>query len=292
MLSISHLTKVYSGGDKALTDISFQVPKGQVVGLIGPSGAGKSTLIRCINRLVEPSSGQVMLNDQAITGLPAGQLRRLRRQIGMIFQEYALVERLTVMENVLSGRLGYVNFWQSYLRRFPAKDVQRAQALLDRVGLLAHRDKRADALSGGQRQRVGIARALAQEPALLLIDEPTASLDPKTSRQIMRLLLEICRESGLPAIINIHDVLLAQQFTDRIIGLRAGQVVYDGSPQGLSHEVLTQIYGEEDWAAMQQAAAEEVEDAKQVANQASGQSASEAANQGNRYESVKAVELV
>lgn len=259
MLTIQALTKVYPGGDKALTDISFDVAKGQVVGLIGPSGAGKSTLIRCINRLVEPSSGVISLNDHAITGLNQAQLRRARRQIGMIFQEYALVERLTVMENVLSGRLGYVNAWQSFWRQFPAKDVQRAQALLDRVGLLSHRDKRADALSGGQRQRVGIARALAQEPALLLIDEPTASLDPKTSRQIMRLLLEICRESGLPAIINIHDVLLAQQFTDRIIGLRAGQVVYDGSPQGLSHAVLTDIYGEEDWAAMQKAADDDIE---------------------------------
>jgi len=257
MLTIDKLTKVYKTGDKALTDVSFTVPKGQVVGLIGPSGAGKSTLIRCVNRLVEPTEGTVRLNDLDITRLRAGELRRARRRIGMIFQEYALVERLTVMENVLSGRLGYVPFWRSFTRRFPGEDIAKAFRLLDRVGLSAHADKRADALSGGQRQRVGIARALEQDPELLLVDEPTASLDPKTSRQIMRLIVEICRESGLPAIINIHDVVLAQQFADRIIGLQAGRVVFDGPAKGLTEAVLTQIYGEEDWTAMRQAAAED-----------------------------------
>ncbi len=255
MLSVERLTKTYRTGDKALSDVSFTVPKGQVVGLIGPSGAGKSTLIRCVNRLVEPTSGSVRLNDVDVTRLGTGDLRRARRRIGMIFQEYALVERLTVMENVLSGRLGYVPFWRSFTRRFPAQDIARAFALLDRVGLSAHADKRADALSGGQRQRVGIARALEQEPELLLIDEPTASLDPRTSRQIMRLITEICRESGLPAIINIHDVVLAQQFTDRIIGLQSGCVVFDGPPSALTDDVLTRIYGQEDWKAMHKVAA-------------------------------------
>ena len=259
MLRIQSLTKTYKTGDKALTDVSFDLPKGQVAGLIGPSGAGKSTLIRCINRLVQPTSGKVLLNGLDITALGAGDLRRARRRIGMIFQEYALVERLTVMENVLSGRLGYVPFWRSFTRRFPPEDIQRAFRLLDRVGLSAHVNKRADALSGGQRQRVGIARALEQEPELLLIDEPTASLDPKTSRQIMRLIVEICRESGLPAIINIHDVVLAQQFTDRIIGLQAGRVVFDGPPAGLTEEVLTRIYGAEDWTAMRKGAAEDAQ---------------------------------
>ncbi|CUB00489.1 phosphonate ABC transporter ATP-binding protein [Pannonibacter indicus] len=259
MLHIQSLTKTYKTGDKALTDVSFDLPKGQVAGLIGPSGAGKSTLIRCINRLVQPTSGKVLLNGLDITALGAGDLRRARRRIGMIFQEYALVERLTVMENVLSGRLGYVPFWRSFTRRFPPEDIQRAFRLLDRVGLSAHVNKRADALSGGQRQRVGIARALEQEPELLLIDEPTASLDPKTSRQIMRLIVEICRESGLPAIINIHDVVLAQQFTDRIIGLQAGRVVFDGPPAGLTEEVLTRIYGAEDWTAMRKGAAEDAQ---------------------------------
>lgn len=259
MLSVTNLTKTYKTGDKALTDVTFDVPKGQVVGLIGPSGAGKSSLIRCINRLVEPSTGSITLNGMDITRLGSSDLRRARRRIGMIFQEYALVERLTVMENVLSGRLGYVPFWRSFTRRFPGTDIATAYRLLDRVGLSDHVDKRADALSGGQRQRVGIARALAQDPELLLIDEPTASLDPKTSRQIMRLIVEICREAGLPAIINIHDVVLAQQFTDRIIGLQAGRVVFDGAPAQLTEAVLTTIYGAEDWTAMRKGAAEDEE---------------------------------
>ncbi|HSP23929.1 MAG TPA: phosphonate ABC transporter ATP-binding protein [Saliniramus sp.] len=256
MLRVEELTKQYKTGDKALTRVSFEVPAGQVVGLIGPSGAGKSSLIRCVNRLVEPTGGKVFLNGSEITGIGRGDLRRVRRRIGMIFQEYALVERLTVMENVLSGRLGYVPFWRSFLRRFPQADVDKAFALLDRVGLTPHADKRADALSGGQRQRVGIARALEQDPELLLIDEPTASLDPKTSRQIMRLVCEICRERNLPAIINIHDVLLAQMFVDRIIGLRAGEVVFDGPPEALDNESLTMIYGEEDWKDMRKEAAD------------------------------------
>ncbi|WP_127145737.1 phosphonate ABC transporter ATP-binding protein [Pelagibacterium montanilacus] len=259
MLRIDALDKRYKTGDHALKGVSFTVERGQVVGLIGPSGAGKSTLIRCINRLVESSRGKVLLNDVEITGMSGSGLRRMRRRIGMIFQEYALVERLTVMENVLSGRLGYVPFWRSFLRRYPQADVDKAFALLDRVGLTDHVDKRADALSGGQRQRVGIARALEQDPELLLVDEPTASLDPKTSRQIMRLICEVCRERQLPAIINIHDVSLAQMFVDRIIGLRAGEVVFDGPPDGLDHAALTEIYGEEDWNQMR---AEKEEDAR------------------------------
>jgi len=250
MLKVEHLSKTYKTGDKALDDVSFTVPAGQVVGLIGPSGAGKSSLIRCVNRLVEPSAGRIWLGERELTSLGPSALRQARRRIGMIFQEYALVERLSVMENVLSGRLGYVSFWRSLLRRFNQADVGKAFELLDRVGLTEHTDKRADALSGGQRQRVGIARALEQDPELLLVDEPTASLDPKTSRQIMRLIREICDERGLPAIINIHDVLLAQQFTQRIIGLRAGQVVYDGPPEALNEDALTSIYGAEDWAAI------------------------------------------
>jgi len=266
MLTLTDLTKTYRTGDKALAEVSLTVPKGQVVGLIGPSGAGKSTLIRCINRLIEPSAGKIALSGTELTGLGSRALRRERRRIGMIFQEYALVERLTVMENVLSGRLGYVSFWQSFTRRFPPSDIERAYRLLDRVGLMAHADKRADALSGGQRQRVGIARALSQEPELLLVDEPTASLDPKTSRQIMRLLIEICAERGLPAIVNIHDVPLAQQFMQRIIGLRAGRVVFDGPPEALTEGVLTTIYGAEDWTAMRKSGeADQAAEAEAVA---------------------------
>ena len=249
MLKLENLTKRYNTGDLALQGIDLSIPNGQVLALIGPSGAGKSTLIRCINRLVEPTNGSAVLNEVNLTKLSSRALRKSRRKMGMIFQEYALVERLTVMENVLSGRLGYVGFWKSFLRKFPKKDVSEAFRLLDRVGLLEMADKRADELSGGQRQRVGICRALIQDPDLLLVDEPTASLDPKTSRQIMRLINELCQERGLTAIINIHDVLLAQMFSQRIVGLALGNIVYDGNPEGLTPEVLTQIYGEEDWSA-------------------------------------------
>ena len=249
MLKLENLTKRYNTGDLALQGIDLSIPSGQVLALIGPSGAGKSTLIRCINRLVEPTNGSAILNELNLTKLSSRALRKSRRKMGMIFQEYALVERLTVMENVLSGRLGYVGFWKSFLRKFPKKDVNEAFRLLDRVGLLEMADKRADELSGGQRQRVGICRALIQDPDLLLVDEPTASLDPKTSRQIMRLIKELCQERGLTAIINIHDVLLAQMFSQRIVGLALGNIVYDGSPEGLTPEVLTKIYGEEDWSA-------------------------------------------
>ena len=249
MLRLEKLVKTYKTGDQALKAVDLEIPEGQVLALIGPSGAGKSTLIRCINRLVEPTSGNVYLAGVELTGLSSGALRKERRRMGMIFQEYALVERLTVMENVLSGRLGYVGFWRSFLRKFPQSDVDEAFRLLDRVGLAHMADKRADELSGGQRQRVGICRALIQNPALLLVDEPTASLDPKTSRQIMRLICELCRERGLAAIINIHDVALAQMFVQRVIGLRVGAVEFDGPPEALTAEVLTTIYGEEDWEA-------------------------------------------
>jgi len=249
MLRIENLGKRYQTGDLALKGVDLEVPRGQVMALIGPSGAGKSTLIRCVNRLVEPTSGKVYIGDLELTRLGSRELRRARTRMGMIFQEYALVERLSVMENVLSGRLGYVGFWRSFFRKFSQSDIDEAFNLLERVGLDHMADKRADELSGGQRQRVGICRALIQNPDLLLVDEPTASLDPKTSRQIMRLICELCKERQLAAIINIHDVLLAQMFSRRIVGLQLGSIVYDGPPEKLSPDVLTQIYGEEDWEA-------------------------------------------
>lgn len=257
VLRIEQLVKQYPTGDTALRGVSCTVSEGEVIALIGPSGAGKSTLIRCVNRLVEPTSGKIWLGDMEITSLSHRQLRRVRRRIGMIFQEFALVERLSVMENILSGRLGYVNFWQSWFRRFPQADIDQAFMLLERVGLSEFVDKRADELSGGQRQRVGIARALIQSPNLLLVDEPTASLDPKTSRQIMRLITELARERGLAVIINIHDVPLAQMFVQRIIGLRSGEIVYDGPPDSLTPERLTDIYGAEDWGTSQMSGAEQ-----------------------------------
>ena len=250
MLKIKQLVKKYNTGDLALNSVDLEVRKGQVMALIGPSGAGKSTLIRCVNRLVAPTSGEIWFNGENIVKMRSGKLRRARRNMGMIFQEFALVERLTVMENVLSGRLGYVGFWRSYLRKFPQNDIKGAFRLIEKVGLDAMTNKRADELSGGQRQRVGIARALIQNPDILLVDEPTASLDPKTSRQIMRLITELCEENQLAAIINIHDVALAQMFSERIVGLREGSIVYDGSPDDLKPDVLTEIYGKEDWTAV------------------------------------------
>ncbi|MFB9869280.1 phosphonate ABC transporter ATP-binding protein [Vreelandella sulfidaeris] len=260
MLTLTGVGKRYPTGDRALTDIDLMLPKGQVMALIGPSGAGKSTLIRCVNRLVEPTQGSIRLDDVELTKLSGHKLRHARRAMGMIFQEYALIDRLTVMENVLSGQLGYVGFWRSFLRRYPQAAVIEAFRLLERVGLPHAIDKRADALSGGQRQRVGIARALLQSPKLLLVDEPTASLDPKTSRQIMRLIRELCAERDLAAIINIHDVALAKQFADRIVGLRAGEIVFDGHPDELSSDILTTIYGEEDWDTTPEPVDEEASD--------------------------------
>ncbi|NLG07864.1 MAG: phosphonate ABC transporter ATP-binding protein [Deinococcales bacterium] len=277
LLEVRGLVKRYGRGETAVKGVDLSLPKGQVVALIGPSGAGKSTLIRCINRLVEPTAGSIRLAGTELTDLGRGALRRARRDIGMIFQEHALVDRLTVMENVLSGQLGYVGFWRSWFRRFPQATVDRAYELLERVGILEHIDKRADQLSGGQRQRVGIARALLQDPTILLVDEPTASLDPKTSRQVMRLLMELAAEHELSAIINIHDVALAKLFVPRIVGLRAGEVVFDGPPAELDEAMLTEIYGEEDWTAApgSQASAEDedAEDGLGAASEAAAPSA-------------------
>lgn len=247
MVEIRNLKKRYPSGQEALKGVDLDVHDNEVIALIGPSGAGKSTLIRCINRLIEPTNGQVLIDGKDVTSLNASELRAQRKKIGMIFQEYALVDRLTVMENVLSGRLGYTGFWKSLFRKFPSEDVVKAYGLLERVGLADYVDSRADQLSGGQRQRVGIARALMQDPNLLLVDEPTASLDPKTSRQVMRLIIELVQERKLACIINIHDVILAKQFAQRIIGLQSGVVVYEGRSEDLNTSILTQIYGEEDW---------------------------------------------
>jgi phosphonate transport system ATP-binding protein len=206
---------------------------------------------------VEPTAGRILLGDLDVTAAPRRELRQVRRRIGMIFQEFNLVERLTVMENLLSGRLGWVGFFPALLRRYPPHDIARAFAMLDRVGLDGYHDKRADALSGGQRQRVGIGRALMQEPDVLLVDEPTASLDPKTARQIMRLIRELAIERSRPALVNIHDVALAQEFADRVIGLKAGRIAFDGPPSRLTPDVLTDIYGAEDWSRTIRRAADE-----------------------------------
>lgn len=249
ILEITGLRKRYSGDVEVLRGIDLTLLPGEFLTVIGPSGAGKSTFLRCINGLIESTGGSCRLRGEEILGLKGGSLRAARRRIGMIFQSHALVDRLTVMENVLSGRLGYTSFWASWRRRFPQEDVTRAFDLLERVGLEGFEDRRADRLSGGQRQRVGIARALLQKPELLLVDEPTASLDPKTSRQIMRLLRELAEENHLAVIANLHDVALAKMFSDRIIGLSGGKIVFSGGPDDIDDGILSRIYGEEDWSA-------------------------------------------
>ena len=230
-----------------LRGIDLEFGERGITAVIGPSGTGKSTLIRCINRLVEPTSGEVIFDNQDIAKLSRAELRLARRRIGMVFQEYNLVERLSVMENLLCGRLGYVSPFQAWLRRYPPQDVARAFELLDTVGLAAHAQARADSLSGGQRQRVGIARAMMQEPKLLLADEPTSSLDPKTSVEIMALMKSLSDTHGFPVIINIHNVELARRYADRIVGMTGGNVVFDGAPGTLTDEHLKAIYGGQGW---------------------------------------------
>jgi phosphonate transport system ATP-binding protein len=242
MLEVAGLVKTYPTGDQALRGVSLTVEATEVVFVIGPSGAGKSTLIRCVNRLVVPDAGSVRLDGMEITKLTGEELRRARRAMAMIFQEFNLVERLTVMENVLSGRLGYVSLWRAWRRKFPAEDLELAFETLARVGLAGFENKRADELSGGQRQRVGIARALVQRPKILLVDEPTSSLDPKTSEAIMALITRLAAEEQIPALINIHDVALARQFARRILGLNRGVIVFEGTPEELTREALDLIY--------------------------------------------------
>lgn len=246
-LVIRNLVKEYRKGVPVLRDISLTVSEPGIVAIIGPSGTGKSTLIRCINRLVDPTSGSMMLGGTDLAKLQGEPLRTARRRLGMVFQEYNLVERLTVIENVLCGRLGYVPVWRAWTRRFPEADIARAFALLDSVGLGEFATRRADELSGGQRQRVGIARAVMQEPDLILADEPTSSLDPKTSVEIMELLAEVGRKRDIPVLVNIHNVALARRYATRMIGMSKGVVIYDGPPSGLLDSHLAEIYGGEGW---------------------------------------------
>ncbi|MFC4541133.1 phosphonate ABC transporter ATP-binding protein [Halosolutus amylolyticus] len=245
MLRTENLGKTYATGDEALKDVSVEIGGREVVAMIGPSGAGKSTFVRCINRLTEPTAGTVTLDGTELTALGKKELRNARRDIGMVFQEYNLVERLTVMENVLSGRLGYVSTWKAFRRNFSQKDVQRAYDLLELVGLDDMENKRVDELSGGQRQRVGIARAVIQEPKIILADEPTSSLDPETSRDVMRLLTDIAVDRNIPVLINIHEVHLAEQYADRILGLHDGNLVFDGRTAELTGDAKDVIYRDE-----------------------------------------------
>src|SRR5712691_9842421 len=245
VLELRNLNKHYRAGVAVLKNISLKFADRGIAAIIGPSGTGKSTLIRCINRLTDPTSGEILFKGTDLAKLNGRRLREARRQIGMVFQEYNLVERLSVIENVLCGRLGFVPLWRTWLRRFPAGDIERAFQLLDAVGLSTFATQRADQLSGGQRQRVGIARALMQEPDLLLADEPTSSLDPKTSVEIMELIARRASASNIPALVNIHNVELARRYADRIIGMSKGSIVFDGPPQALEDSHLLAIYGGE-----------------------------------------------
>jgi phosphonate transport system ATP-binding protein len=243
VLQVNELRVRYNAKSKEiLKGISFEVEENDFFAIIGPSGAGKSTLIRCINRLVEPNSGEIYFNGKEITGISNRQLRIVRRDIGMIFQEFNLIDRMSVMDNVLSGRLGYTGNFRSLFKIFPRKEIEKVLNLLDRVGLSDQADKRADELSGGQRQRVGIARALIQGPKLLLVDEPTSALDPKISREIMGLIKEMATELNVPCLCNIHDVQLATEFCNKIIGIKDGVKMFDGTTESLNKEKLDEIY--------------------------------------------------
>ena len=245
MLKIEHLTKIYPDGTRALHDVSFEVQDGEFVVLIGLSGSGKSTLLRCINRLVEPTEGRILWNDLDITAASGSEMRRIRRSIGMIFQQFNLVKRTSVLNNVLSGRLGYVPTFPSVLMWFDKADRQMAMRSLERVGIADKAYNRADALSGGQQQRVGIARALMQQPKLMLADEPVASLDPATSHSVMKYLEQLNREDGITVLCSLHFLSLARRYGTRIIALKAGEVVYDGFPRDIDEKRFKEIYGED-----------------------------------------------
>jgi len=244
-LRVEQLVKVYPDGTRALNGVTFEVRPGEFVVVIGLSGSGKSTLMRCINRLIEPTSGKIYLDDVDVTRLSREELRHLRRHIGMIFQQFNLVKRSSVLTNVLSGRLGYVPASWALVNYFPKDEVARAMANLARVGIPEKAMVRADQLSGGQQQRVGIARALMQEPKLILADEPVASLDPATSHSILKYVEELNKKDGVTVLCALHFLSLARRYGTRILALKAGQIIYDGLPADIDAARFKEIYGEE-----------------------------------------------
>jgi phosphonate transport system ATP-binding protein len=244
VLRIEHLTKVYPSGTVALKDVNFNVNDGEFLVVIGLSGSGKSTLLRCINRLIEPTEGRILWDDIDITQANGTELRKLRRQIGMVFQQFNLVKRSSVITNVLSGRLGYVNPWLSLLGIWSKADHERAINALDRVGIADKAHTRADTLSGGQQQRVGIARTLMQEPKLILADEPVASLDPVLSHSILQY-LELLNKEGITVICSLHFLDLVHRYATRVIGLKDGSKVFEGLPGEINRAKFKEVYGEE-----------------------------------------------
>jgi phosphonate transport system ATP-binding protein len=245
LLRVESLTKIFPDGTVALKHVSFDVQDGEFLAIIGLSGSGKSTLLRCINRLIDPTEGRVLWDDVDVTAAKGAELRHIRRQIGMIFQQFNLVKRSAVMTNVLSGRLGYADPWWSLVHRFPAEDRERARTALNRVGIPEKADSRADQLSGGQQQRVGIARALMQEPRLMLADEPVASLDPVLAHSILQYLELLNRQDGITVLCSLHFLDLVHRYATRAIGLKAGELVFDGLPAELTRERFKEVYGEE-----------------------------------------------
>ncbi len=253
ILEIKDLHKTYGAKTQVLRGINFQIEQGEFVCIIGLSGAGKSTLLRCVNRLIEASSGAVLV-PRALSGvsadgakvdvlkLNAEELRLLRRKVGMVFQQFNIVKRLSVIENVLSGGLGYQPGLRSVLRIFSRDEKRRALTNLERVGLLDHAYKRADQLSGGEQQRVAIARTLMQQPAIILADEPVASLDPRLSRVVLDILKRVCREDGITALVSLHALELTREYADRIIGLKQGQIFFDGRPRDLTDAIVDSVY--------------------------------------------------
>ncbi|WCF09189.1 phosphonate ABC transporter ATP-binding protein [Paenibacillus thiaminolyticus] len=242
LLTIQNLKKRYNGGTIALDGINLEVKTAEFIAVIGPSGAGKSTLLRCINRLIEPSEGSISFQGQRIDQMKAKELRQARSRIGMIFQHYNLVNRISVLENVLHGRLGYMSSLAGVFNRYSEADKQDAIALLQKVGLDKEVYKRADELSGGQKQRVGVCRALAQKPKLILADEPIASLDPRSSAVVMDAIHRNCTEQGIACLVNLHQVETAKQYASRIVGIKGGKVVFDGPPQALTDYHTSLIY--------------------------------------------------
>ena len=247
VLELEAVSKTYPGGVQALREVSFGVPQGQFLVILGPSGAGKSTLMRCVNRLVEPTSGSVVFDGQRITG--RGNLRAIRRQFGMVFQQFNLVKRLSVLTNVMTGRLGYRSVWRSLVYSFPEEDKRIAVECLARVNMEHKAFQRADTLSGGEQQRVAIARALAQHPKVILADEPVASLDPKIARQVLTYLRQVAKELGITVLCNLHQVDYAREFAERVVGMSKGAVVFDGPAAELTEDILHRIYYREEKAA-------------------------------------------